>query len=257
MTSTQGGFRQRWRDAPRWQRITATIIAVFVVLFILAGIFGEEKKPVASPVPPAAEPTTTTSATTTTTTAPPEPPQAVVTEVLDARTVLTSTGEQIQLTSLTATGQCWQDAAIRFAKETLTGKEILTGAPGTLVLADGTDFATMAVSSGMAKAAAGASAGLVTAQAAAKNAAAGLWGAPCLGADVLAPPPAPKTTPPVAPPPPPPAATPEPEPEPERAAAYYKNCTEARAAGAAPIQRGEPGYRSALDRDNDGVACDS
>jgi hypothetical protein len=38
--------------------------------------------------------------------------------------------------------------------------------------------------------------------------------------------------------------------------AYYKNCAAARAAGAAPIQQGEPGYRSALDRDGDGTACD-
>ncbi len=38
--------------------------------------------------------------------------------------------------------------------------------------------------------------------------------------------------------------------------AYYANCTEAREAGAAPILRGEPGYRSALDRDNDGIACE-
>ncbi|WP_238994267.1 excalibur calcium-binding domain-containing protein [Actinomyces sp. 565] len=37
---------------------------------------------------------------------------------------------------------------------------------------------------------------------------------------------------------------------------YYKNCSEARAAGAAPIYAGEPGYRSALDRDNDGIACE-
>ncbi len=37
---------------------------------------------------------------------------------------------------------------------------------------------------------------------------------------------------------------------------YYKNCSEARAAGAAPIKQGEPGYRPALDRDNDGVACE-
>lgn len=40
------------------------------------------------------------------------------------------------------------------------------------------------------------------------------------------------------------------------AAAYYANCTEARAAGAAPIYRGSPGYRSPLDRDGDGIACD-
>lgn len=38
---------------------------------------------------------------------------------------------------------------------------------------------------------------------------------------------------------------------------YYANCSEARAAGAAPIHRGEPGYASHLDRDNDGVGCDS
>jgi Uncharacterized protein conserved in bacteria len=38
--------------------------------------------------------------------------------------------------------------------------------------------------------------------------------------------------------------------------AYYKNCDAARAAGAAPIYRGQPGYRPALDRDNDGVACE-
>ncbi|MEH0938701.1 excalibur calcium-binding domain-containing protein [Micromonospora psammae] len=38
--------------------------------------------------------------------------------------------------------------------------------------------------------------------------------------------------------------------------AYYANCSEARAAGAAPIQRGEPGYRKGLDRDGDGTACD-
>ncbi|MDP9890831.1 excalibur calcium-binding domain-containing protein [Pseudarthrobacter enclensis] len=40
------------------------------------------------------------------------------------------------------------------------------------------------------------------------------------------------------------------------AAAYYANCTAAKAAGAAPLYRGQPGYRSALDRDGDGVACE-
>lgn len=37
---------------------------------------------------------------------------------------------------------------------------------------------------------------------------------------------------------------------------YYKNCAEARAAGAAPLHRGEPGYRPGLDKDGDGVACE-
>lgn len=37
---------------------------------------------------------------------------------------------------------------------------------------------------------------------------------------------------------------------------YYPNCRTAWAAGAAPIRRGEPGYRSALDGDGDGIACE-
>ena len=37
---------------------------------------------------------------------------------------------------------------------------------------------------------------------------------------------------------------------------YFANCTEAREAGAAPLHRSDPGYRSGLDRDNDGIACE-
>ncbi len=37
---------------------------------------------------------------------------------------------------------------------------------------------------------------------------------------------------------------------------HYANCSEVRAAGAAPIHAGEPGYSSKLDRDGDGVACE-
>jgi hypothetical protein len=37
---------------------------------------------------------------------------------------------------------------------------------------------------------------------------------------------------------------------------YYRNCAEARAAGVAPIRKGEPGYRRGLDADNDGIACE-
>ena len=62
--------------------------------------------------------------------------------------------------------------------------------------------------------------------------------------------------PPPAPAPPPPPPPPAPAPAPAPAPVYYANCTEARAAGAAPIYVGEPGYRSALDRDNDGIACE-
>ncbi|WP_258061872.1 GmrSD restriction endonuclease domain-containing protein [Arthrobacter sp. ZGTC412] len=40
------------------------------------------------------------------------------------------------------------------------------------------------------------------------------------------------------------------------AAAYYANCAAARAAGAAPLFAGQAGYRSGMDRDSDGVACE-
>lgn len=41
-----------------------------------------------------------------------------------------------------------------------------------------------------------------------------------------------------------------------RGSAYYANCSAARAAGAAPVMRGEPGYARRLDRDGDGVGCE-
>lgn len=37
---------------------------------------------------------------------------------------------------------------------------------------------------------------------------------------------------------------------------HFANCTEARAAGAAPLHRGDPGFRDAMDGDKDGVACE-
>ncbi|HFK1739189.1 TPA: excalibur calcium-binding domain-containing protein [Bacillus cereus] len=38
--------------------------------------------------------------------------------------------------------------------------------------------------------------------------------------------------------------------------AYYKNCAAVRAAGKAPLHKGQPGYDSHLDRNGDGVACE-
>lgn len=37
----------------------------------------------------------------------------------------------------------------------------------------------------------------------------------------------------------------------------YANCDAVRAAGKAPLVKGEPGYSTSLDRDGDGVACDT
>ena len=65
-------------------------------------------------------------------------------------------------------------------------------------------------------------------------------------ADSPKPAPAPQTAPPeaVAPPQVAPSST------------TYANCAQARAAGVAPLHRGQPGYSAKLDRDGDGVACE-
>lgn len=43
---------------------------------------------------------------------------------------------------------------------------------------------------------------------------------------------------------------------PTRGTVSYENCDAVRAAGAAPVHRGDPGYDSHLDGDNDGIACE-
>lgn len=43
---------------------------------------------------------------------------------------------------------------------------------------------------------------------------------------------------------------------PPASGAYYRNCTEARAAGATPLYAGDPGYGTHMDGDGDGVACE-
>jgi outer membrane biosynthesis protein TonB len=74
----------------------------------------------------------------------------------------------------------------------------------------------------------------------------------------VAPAPAPRPAPkPAAQPVPKPAPAPAPAPAPKPApAATYANCSAAKAAGAAPLYRGQPGYSSKLDRDGDGIACE-
>ncbi|WP_116970095.1 excalibur calcium-binding domain-containing protein [Blastomonas sp. UPD001] len=37
---------------------------------------------------------------------------------------------------------------------------------------------------------------------------------------------------------------------------WFPNCAAARAAGAAPVRRGSPGYGRHLDRDGDGIGCE-
>ena len=41
------------------------------------------------------------------------------------------------------------------------------------------------------------------------------------------------------------------------ASVFYKSCASVKAAGAAPLEKGSPGYRAELDPDGDGVACNA
>lgn len=51
-------------------------------------------------------------------------------------------------------------------------------------------------------------------------------------------------------------AQPKPTPSPVPSSVNYPNCAAVRAAGKAPLLRGQPGYRAGLDRDGDGRACE-
>ncbi|WP_346959337.1 DUF1524 domain-containing protein [uncultured Arthrobacter sp.] len=61
---------------------------------------------------------------------------------------------------------------------------------------------------------------------------------------------------PAAPPAPKAPATLPARPAPAPAAVHYANCTAVRAAGAAPIRQGQPGFSSKFDGDGDGVGCE-
>ena len=43
----------------------------------------------------------------------------------------------------------------------------------------------------------------------------------------------------------------------EASSIYYPNCAAARSSGAAPIRRGEPGYVAEMDKDGDGLVCET
>ena len=250
---------------PNWLKI---VLAAFAVLFVLGAIFGEapEPKPTA-----AASPAPSTTPTTSATSAAPAPVTYTIGTVTDGATVVVNgsdgtskTVHVLGVTAPAATVGCYSVESLAWATTTLSGKAVTLGvetAQGiALSLAGGEDYAALAIQKGYLKYATSAALpALAAAETAAKQATSGLWAPPCNGTiDAPAPTPTPVPTPepPVTKAAPPVQTTEEkPAPEPD-SAAYYKNCTAAKAAGAAPLYRGEPGYRAALDRDGDGVACE-
>jgi endonuclease YncB( thermonuclease family) len=273
------------RRLPKWLKIT---LSVFGALFVLGAIFGKPPEETTQPAAAASAPTTTSATTiSSTTTAPPVETYTVV-GVVDGSTVKVISAGVEKTVRVLGIRTAPQSGPSCFASETMTwANQILAGRKVTLQIAqaaldqadntlaylklpNGDDYSTIALKAGYAKyvidgVAVSAASALQSAESLARTASTGLWGAPCKGnidapAQVAVPAPpqpkpvtaAPSTT--QAPKPKPTTAAPV-EPDPP-AAVYYKNCTAARAAGVTPLYRGQPGYGSHLDRDNDGVACE-
>lgn len=155
---------------------------------------------------------------------------------------------------------CWGPQATQFAVENLLDQPvafITDPTQGTtdrygrtlayLVKGDGWNYSVEAARAGTAKAYVYDNspvqryAEIAAAEQEAKTADRGLWGPPCNGDTESRPVAAANTAP----------STPVPG-----ASVHYPNCKAARAAGAAPLYVGQPGYRSGLDGDGDGVACE-
>jgi hypothetical protein len=189
---------------------------------------------------------------TTTPSVPPAMLGITVASIVDGRSVMLSDGSKAEVSGLAQPGPCWAEAAAGFAKSMLLGQQVrYDRTTGTLSLADGTDFALLALGNGAGRTTATATPAQKEAEGAAQRVPIGLWGEPCGGKDATETP----TPPPPPPPPPPPAPKPTtttPKPKP----VFFATCEDAWRAGAAPIYWGQPGYRVELDANRNGIACE-
>lgn len=204
-------------------------------------------------------------------------PKLTVTGVVDGDIVDLSDGRRVRLLGIDTPekGECGYEQANQFARTSLLDKTVEVASDPTQADVDQygrslvyietlEDYSIAAARAGWAKRyvfennPVQKDPQIRAAELVAQGQKAGIWGTLC------APPP---------PPPPPPSEPtqapasqdnnarepvpkPEPKPESKPASVYYKNCTAARAAGAAPVYRGDPGYAKHLDRDGDGVGCE-
>ena len=155
---------------------------------------------------------------------------------------------------------CWGPQATQFAQDTLLGQRVAFVLDPTqdrtdhygrtlayLVKGDGWNYSVEAARAGTAKAyiydnnPVQKYAEIAAAEQDAMAAGRGLWGPPCHGDTESTPIGAPRQAP--------NTAVPD-------TGVYFPNCKAARAAGVAPLYVGQPGYRTGLDGDGDGVACE-
>jgi micrococcal nuclease len=210
---------------------------------------------------------------------PPVPPQPAATStelltvahVADGDTVGLSDGRKIRILGIDAPESvkpgapvdCFGPEASAFATATLLNKQVTVTLDPTqdevdrygrtlayVNLADGRDYSVLAADAGMARSyvyngrPVQRFPAILRAERAAKDAGRGLWRG-CAPT-----PPATSSRVPTTAPKPPTTTRPVPPRGP------FANCAAARAAGAAPVHRGDPGYAPRLDRDNDGIGCE-
>jgi endonuclease YncB( thermonuclease family) len=220
--------------------------------------------PPATTAPPSAAPAPTAPPTTAPSAGPAPADTVVVTQVIDGDTVVVGEGDHVRLIGIDTPekGRCGYAAATQHMRDLVAGKAVVLTAGarddvdkyGRLLryvdLPDGTDAGLAQIVGGFAIARYDSRDGYGHHDREEQYVAADTGAAaPCIG--VRAAGDAPSNPP----------ATPAPSTGPATTAApsgsvYYANCAAARAAGAAPLHTGDPGYRAGLDRDHDGVACE-
>ncbi|KJK52176.1 hypothetical protein UK23_04395 [Lentzea aerocolonigenes] len=132
-----------------------------------------------------------------TTTTPPylpaviDPPKTAspvtVQQVVDVRTVRLSDGAELKVRGLAAPDACWADAAGMFARTMLLEKSVEATPEGSLRLADGTDYAVLAVELGMVRNDAADDPAMKEAEEKASARKLGRWGPPCVQPNTAAP----------------------------------------------------------------------
>ncbi|MEU3648513.1 excalibur calcium-binding domain-containing protein [Lentzea sp. NPDC034063] len=211
----------------------------------------QQSRPVAVEKPAEDTPVTASSATVA-----PAQLGISVASIVDGRAVMLSDGSKAEVTGLAQPGPCWAEAAAGFAKAMLLNQQVrYDKTTGALTLADGTDYALLALGNGAGRSAGTPTPGQKEAEGAAQRVPMGLWGTPCGGKDAL------ETSSAPPPPPPPPVTTTKPKvttttPKPP-APVFFATCDDVRRAGKAPLYWGQPGYRVELDDNRNGVACES
>lgn len=209
--------------------------------------------PVASSAPETTQPAPTTTQA-------PEPEALVVSRVVDGDTVEMSDGTTVRLIGIDTPerGECGYQEASEMLTVVLDGQSV-TLTPGArddvdrygrllryLDLESGVDANLAMIESGQAIARYDSRDGY------GRHAREDAYvAADAIGPAFCATPPPVTTVAPVAP-----VTTVAPPPAPAAPVVFYQNCDAVRAAGAAPIRVGDPGFQSKFDRDKDGVGCE-